>query len=76
MLELETVAVDRGKTLLVLDAVTDGDAYRLYQRLGWQVVGDIPNYALFPDGRPCSTTYMWKVPGDGPSPSRAFDSRY
>jgi ribosomal protein S18 acetylase RimI-like enzyme len=61
MRELEAVAVARGKTLLVLDAVTEGDAYRLYKRLGWQVVGDIPNYALYPDGRPCSTTYMWKA---------------
>ena len=60
MRELETVAIAQGKTLLVLDAVTDGDAYRLYKRLGWLVVGDIPNYALFPDGRPCSTTYFWK----------------
>lgn len=45
------------KTVLVLDTVTGGDAERLYQRAGWQRVGDIPNYALMPDGRMCSTTY-------------------
>jgi ribosomal protein S18 acetylase RimI-like enzyme len=60
MRELEAAAKSIGRTLLVLDAVTGGDAYRLYQKLGWQVVGDIPNYALYPDGSPCSTTYFWK----------------
>ena len=50
-----------GKTLLVLDAVTDGDAARLYQRLGWVRVGDIPNFALYPDGRPVGTTYYYRA---------------
>ena len=49
-----------GKTLLVLDAVTGGDAERLYTRLGWTRVGVIPGYALYPDGRPCDTTYFFK----------------
>lgn len=49
-----------GKTLLVLDAVTNGDASRLYERLGWVRVGDIPNYALMPDGKPCSTTVFYR----------------
>jgi len=49
-----------GKTLLVLDTVTGGDAERLYLRLGWTKAGVIPNYALFPDGRPCDTTIFWK----------------
>jgi GNAT superfamily N-acetyltransferase len=49
-----------GKTLLVLDAVTGGDAARLYARLGWTRVGEIPGFALFPDGAPCSTTYFYK----------------
>src|SRR5687768_2690966 len=49
-----------GKTLLVLDAVTDGDAARLYARLGWVRVGDIPKYALFPQGGYCSTTYFYR----------------
>jgi hypothetical protein len=45
---------------LVLDAVTDGDAARLYANHGWVRVGDIPDFALFPDGRSCSTTYFYK----------------
>lgn len=56
----EEAARREGKTLLVLDAVTDGDAARLYDRLGWTTVGVIPNYALYPDGRPCDTTVFWK----------------
>jgi len=56
----ENTARDCGKTLLVLDAVTDGDAARLYARAGWQRVGDIPKYALMPAGGYCSTTYFYK----------------
>jgi len=57
---VEDMARDCGKTLLVLDAVTDGDAARLYARLGWVRVGDIPNYALFPRGGLCSTTVFYR----------------
>ena len=46
--------------LLVLDAVTNGDAARLYERLGWVRVGDVPNFALMPRGEPCSTTYYYR----------------
>jgi GNAT superfamily N-acetyltransferase len=60
MEQLEREACAEGKTLLVLDAVTGGDAARLYERTGWNVVGVIPNYALYPDGRPCDTTVFWK----------------
>jgi GNAT superfamily N-acetyltransferase len=56
----ESEAVRAGRTLLVLDAVTDGDATRLYQRLGWIRVGDIPRFALFPEGGLCSTTYFYR----------------
>ena len=56
----EAEARAEGKTLLVLDAVTEGDAARLYARLGWTTVGVIPDYALYPDGRPCDTTVFWK----------------
>jgi GNAT superfamily N-acetyltransferase len=56
----EAEARAAGKTLLVLDAVTSGDAARLYDRLGWTTVGVIPAYALYPDGRPCDTTVFYK----------------
>jgi GNAT superfamily N-acetyltransferase len=56
----EGAAREHGKTLLVLDTVTGGDAERLYARLGWQRVGVIPDYALWPDGRPCATTVFYR----------------
>jgi GNAT superfamily N-acetyltransferase len=56
----EATARDSGKTLLVLDAVTGGDAARLYERLGWQRVGDIPDYALMPRGGLCATTVYYR----------------
>ena len=61
MEQLEREARAEGKTLLVLDAVTGGDAARLYERTGWNTVGVIPNYALYPDGRLCDTTVFWKA---------------
>ena len=56
----EAEARVEGKSLLVLDAVTGDDAERLYARCGWTKVGVIPGYALYPDGRPCDTTYFFK----------------
>ncbi len=56
----EARACELGKTTLVLDTVTGSDASRLYERLGWRKAGDIPNYALMPDGLPCSTSYYFK----------------
>lgn len=56
----ELEAMNAGRTLLVLDAVTGGEAARLYERLGWVRAGEIPSYALYPDGRPCGTTYYYK----------------
>jgi len=61
MASAETEARKEGRWLLVLDAVTDGAAARLYDRLGWTTVGVIPNYALYPDGRPCDTTVFYKT---------------
>ncbi|MES2127496.1 MAG: GNAT family N-acetyltransferase [Pseudomonadota bacterium] len=60
----ESLARACGKTLLVLDTVTGGDGERLYASLGWQRVGSIPNYALYPDGRPCASTYFYRALGD------------
>jgi GNAT superfamily N-acetyltransferase len=62
----EATARDCGKTLLVLDAVTGGDAARMYERHGWVRVGDVPGFALMPDGVPCSTTYYYRDLRDAP----------
>jgi GNAT superfamily N-acetyltransferase len=56
----EQTARQCGKTLLVLDAVTGGDAARLYERLGWVRVGEIPGFALWPQGGLCGTTYYYR----------------
>lgn len=56
----EDTARECGRTLLVLDAVTGGDASRLYERLGWVRVGAIPGYALLPKGGLCSTTVYYR----------------
>jgi GNAT superfamily N-acetyltransferase len=67
----EAAALECGRTLLVLDAVTGGDGFRLYERLGWIRVGDIPRFALMPDGRPCSTTYFYRDLTEGVSEDSA-----
>lgn len=56
----EATARECGRSLLVLDAVTGGDAARLYERLGWQRVGEIPSFALMPQGGLCSTTFYYR----------------
>ncbi len=61
MQHAEIEARAEGKSLLNLDTVTGDDAERLYTRLGWQRVGVIPGYALYPDGRPCDTTVFFKM---------------
>ena len=61
----EASARAAGRTLLVLDTVTGSDAERLYARLGWTRVGVVPGYALWPDGRPCDTTFFYKALGAG-----------
>lgn len=57
----EAAAIECRKTLLVLDTVTGSNAARLYQRLGWVRVGDIPGYALYPTGDACGTTYFYRT---------------
>ncbi|MDR5836536.1 GNAT family N-acetyltransferase [Caballeronia sp. LZ034LL] len=57
---LDDFARQAGKSVLVLDTVTGGDAERLYRRTGWQCAGGVPNYALMPDGGLCGTTFFHK----------------
>lgn len=59
MLMLHEAALQHKRTLLVLDTVTGSPAAGMYEQLGWLRSGDIPRYALFPDGSECSTTYYY-----------------
>lgn len=59
LIAAEAEAFHAGKTLLVLDTASD-DAERLYTRQGWQYCGQIPDYALMPDGALCATTLFYK----------------
>ncbi len=57
----EAEARRMGRTVLVLDTVTGGDAERLYARSGWTRVGVVPDFALMPDGALCATTFFYKA---------------
>lgn len=60
----ETLAAQRGKTLLTLDTATDGGASRLYESLGYVLAGEIPDYALKPHGGLTGTQIYWKRIGE------------
>jgi GNAT superfamily N-acetyltransferase len=60
----EEAAREAGKTLLVLDTTTGGEAERLYTRLGWQRLGVIPDYALMPTGGLSGTTVFYRQLND------------
>jgi GNAT superfamily N-acetyltransferase/predicted enzyme related to lactoylglutathione lyase len=60
MEELERLARDRGKNVLVLDTVTASPADRLYTRLGWRRAGEIPDFALLAHGGLGPTTVFYK----------------
>jgi GNAT superfamily N-acetyltransferase len=55
----EDAARGLGRTLLVLDTA-DAGAARLYARAGWVRVGEVPDYALLPDGPPCPTVFYYR----------------
>lgn len=57
----EQCARGAGKSLLILQTATGGGAESLYERLGWQLVGRVPDYALWPSGGLCSTTIFYKA---------------
>ncbi len=56
----ETIACEFGRTLLVLDTAVDGGAAGLYQRLGFTLTGEIPDYAYKPHGGLNGTLVFWK----------------
>ena len=59
----EAEALARRRHVLVLDTATGSPAESIYERLGWQRVGIIPQYALLPDGDYCGSTFFYKLLG-------------
>lgn len=57
---LERHARELEFTVLLLDTCKDGAAERLYASSGWRRVGEVPNFALNPDGSPCDTVFFYK----------------
>jgi ribosomal protein S18 acetylase RimI-like enzyme len=64
MLAAESAAVERERTLLVLDTAVDGGASKLYEGLGFTLAGVIPDYALKPHGGLTGTMIYWKWLGE------------
>jgi ribosomal protein S18 acetylase RimI-like enzyme len=56
----ERLAVERQRTLLVLDTAVEDGASSLYERLGFELTGVIPDYALKPRGGLTGTMIYWK----------------
>jgi ribosomal protein S18 acetylase RimI-like enzyme len=56
----ERLAVERGRTLLVLDTAVEDGASGLYEKLGFNLTGVIPDYALKPRGGLTGTMIYWK----------------
>ncbi|MBB1200903.1 GNAT family N-acetyltransferase [Enterobacteriaceae bacterium 89] len=60
MKALEGLALANGKQVLVLDTATGSGAEAFYQRCGWTKCGEIPGYALMPDGALTATSVFYK----------------
>ncbi|HVV42872.1 MAG TPA: GNAT family N-acetyltransferase [Nitrobacter sp.] len=56
----EDLAIQHERTLLVLDTATDGGAAGFYEKLGFRLSGEIPDYALKPHGGLTGTLIYWK----------------
>jgi GNAT superfamily N-acetyltransferase len=64
MRAIESTAQRAGFRLLTLDAKAGAPAERLYRRLGWIHAGNIPDFALDPDGvTPHATALFYKPLG-------------
>lgn len=61
MRQIETCARAQGRTLLMLDTVAGWAGDRLYARLGWTCFGQVPGYALLPDGGTCDVNFYFKI---------------
>lgn len=56
----QTLAAENGRSLLVLDTATEEGAAGLYRKLGFNLAGEIPHFALKPHGGLTGTLIFWK----------------
>ncbi len=56
----ERAAIERGKSLLVLDTASEDGASGLYEKMGFRFAGEIPDFALKPHGGLTGTRFYWK----------------
>lgn len=57
---LEKAACCAGRHVLVLDTASGSDAQSFYHNTGWQRAGEVPDYALMPDGSLSGTVFFYK----------------
>lgn len=58
--EAEKRARENNRRLLVLDTAVDEGATEFYQKLGYQLAGTIPDFALKPHGGLTGTNIFYK----------------
>lgn len=56
----EAEALARGRWLGTLDTASGSEGQRLYERCGWTRIGEIPDYALWPQGGLCAASFFYK----------------
>ncbi|KAJ4164597.1 hypothetical protein LMH87_006265 [Akanthomyces muscarius] len=60
MAALEAEALNRQRTMLLLDTETGSPAEAVYKKLGYTQVGKIPNYGISPTGELKDGTFFYK----------------
>lgn len=60
MTEIERIALEQGRTLLMLDTEQSSPAESLYRTSGWTDFGVVPGHAAQPHGQLSATTFFYK----------------
>jgi ribosomal protein S18 acetylase RimI-like enzyme len=63
----EAEATERGRWMITLDTASDEGAAGLYEKHGFTLAGEIPDYALKPHGGLTGTLLYWKRLGAVPA---------
>ena len=58
--EAERLALAHGLSLLNLDTAAEDGASRLYEKMGYTLAGEIPDFAFKPHGGMTGTKLYWK----------------